>query len=173
MIVECSILNDIEYDYLINNVDYLLNIYKSENLQLINDVYSNSKALGEGTMTIHALNYLYNNNIHFNNLFKISGRYWLNDNFNIELYNNNKTVIHKINDNNNNFFTCFYKLNKNYTYKWLHFLTQNKLFLLNGHIGFENVFANFINQYEYSDIIFINKVGINGYVSVCGTFIDM
>ena len=43
--------------------------------------------------------------------------------------------------------------------------------VLNGHLGFENVFATFMNSGNEFETI--KRVGINGYVSVCGTYIDM
>lgn len=172
MMVECSNLDEPDKAYITDNVDYFLNIYDPQNITLINDIYSHSKALGEGTMTIHALEYLNNNKIEFDNIFKISGRYWLNEHFDISVFRGSNNVIHKINGDSNNMFTCFYKLNKKTANKWLEYLKVNKYTELNGHIGFENVFANFINRGGI-DCVFIDNVGISGYVSVCGTYIDM
>jgi hypothetical protein len=54
--------------------------------------------------------------------------------------------------------------------KWLEYLKTNKYNLLDGNLGYENVFALFMDGSDYKTV---DKVGINGYVSVCGTFIDM
>jgi hypothetical protein len=170
ILVECSIMEDEIIEYIDNNVDYFLNIYEPKNIQLINEIFSDSKAMGEGVMTIFALEYLFNNDITFDNLFKISGRYWLNDEFNYLEYNNINNIIHKINGETHNFFTCFYKLNYNMVRKWLEYLKTNKYNLLDGNLGYENVFALFMDGSDYKTV---DKVGINGYVSVCGTFIDM
>lgn len=170
-LVECSMLNEDEKEYIKNNTDYFLNIIDNKKT-LLGDITSKSKAMCEGTMTICALEYLDEMKIDFNNLFKISGRYWLNDSYKYELYDNNKNIIHKINGEYTNFFTCFYKLNKDTTYKWLEYLKyckNNDIF--NGLLGFENIFATFMNI--HGDFECVNWVGINGYVSVCGTYIDM
>ena len=105
-------------------------------------------------------------------MFKISGRYWLNDNFNYDLYNNNFSCVHRIHNNKDNIFTCFYKLSRTASNKWL-------LYLLNADedfvkcIGYEIMFANFLKIIEEEIHLVENKVGINGYVTVCGSFIDM
>ena len=169
-LVECSELTDSERSYFIENVDYFFNIYDTQNKELISRMFTRSKSMGEGTMTIIALNYLIDNSIEFDNFFKISGRYWLNDNFNYDLYNNQLSCIHKIHNDNDNAFTCFYKLSKQDTSYWLNFLLNSVDDFVKC-IGFEFIFANFLKNHSFFTIE--NKVGIHGYVSVCGTFIDL
>jgi len=175
ILIECSPLSDSEREYFIENTDFFLNIYDTNKQELIQRMFTISKSMGEGTMTVIALQYLFNNNIEFDNLFKISGRYWLNDGFKYELYDNNLTCIHCIHcihNDRNNVFTCFYKLSKNVANQWLDYLINSENDFMNC-IGFEIIFANFLKFVDF-DIVFIeNKVGINGYVTVCGSFIDM
>ena len=172
ILIECSPLSDAEREYFIENSDFFLNIYDTNKQELIQRMFTISKSMGEGTMTVIALQYLFNNNIKFDNLFKISGRYWLNDRFKYELYDNNVPCIHCIHNDRNNVFTCFYKLSKNIANQWLDYLINSENDFMNC-IGFEIIFAKFIKVIN-SDIITIeNKVGINGYVTVCGSFIDM
>lgn len=171
MIVECSLLSNDERQYFIDNTDYFFNIYETNNQALIERMFSLSKSMGEGTMTILALNHLFQNNIMFDNIFKISGRYWLNDIYNYQLYNNNYTCVHKINNDPTNAFTCFYKLSKLDAISWLDFLIKSENDFTHC-VGFEIIFANFlktINDVKYID----NAVGINGYVTVSGDYIDM
>ena len=40
--------------------------------------------------------------------------------------------------------------------------------MMNNGIGYELIFAIFINKY-ISEVIFIDKIGIEGKVSVCGS----
>jgi hypothetical protein len=169
-LIECSKLSNSEINFFIDNVDIFLNIYEMNNENLINRIFSKSKSMGEGTMTIIALQYLVENNIKFDKFFKISGRYWLNDTFNYELYNNIISNIHRINNNNDNVFTCFYNLSNDMTKEWLEYLLNSENDFINC-IGYENIFANFLKGKDIKNID--NKVGINGYVTVCGSFIDM
>jgi len=170
-LIECSLLTSEENDFFIENVDYFLNIYDTNNTDIINRLFTISKSMGEGTMTTIALQYIFNNKIGFDYLYKISGRYWLNDNFNYSLFDNNLSCIHQIDNNSNNAFSCFYKLTNKMTYDWFYFLLNSEDDFINC-IGYEVIFAKFLKK--FNDNIFIrNKIGINGYVTVCGTYIDM
>lgn len=171
LLVECSILTSEEREYFIENVDYFLNIYDTNNNDLINRMFTISKSLGEGTMTIMALKYLFDNNIVFDFLYKISGRYWLNDNFNYNLFDNNLSCIHYINNDSNNVLSCFYKLTNKTTYDWFDFLLNSENDFINC-IGYEVIFAKFLKKYNSNKII-ENKIGISGYIAVCGTCIDV
>jgi len=170
-LIECSELSFVEREYFIKNVDFFFNIFDTNNEQLIQRIFSISKSMGEGTMTICAIKYLLDNNIAFDNLFKISGRYWLNDTFNYDLYSNNLSCVHSIGNDINNIFTCYYKLSKDLTVDWLVYLLNSEKDFFDC-IGFEIIFAKFIKKYTNVNII-NNKVGINGYVTVCGTYIDL
>jgi hypothetical protein len=48
-IVECSLLNNEEEDFLKKNSNYFLNLYDNDNIR--ERVYGISKSLGEGTLT--------------------------------------------------------------------------------------------------------------------------
>lgn len=169
-IVECSPLENEEKEYLINYSDIFVNLYELNDTNINNNVYSLSKSLGEGTLTIYALNYLIRNNIQFDNFYKLSGRYWLNSNFNYELFNNDKIVVKKINNDINNLVTILYKLPKVLINEWLCFLL-NSTYDMNNCIGAEVLFAKFINSTQYEKI-FIEKIGVSGNVAVSGDIID-
>jgi len=171
-LIECSQLSDEERKYFNQHVDYLYNIYDTGVEALISRMFTISKSMGEGTMTILALKFLFENNIEFDSLFKISGRYWLNDGFNYDLYNNTVPCIHKINNDENNAFSCFYKLPRETAYKWLDYLLNSETDFVQC-IGFEVMFAKFLKTIDEETCIIENKVGINGYVTVCGSFINM
>ncbi len=165
-IVECSELSDDEKDYFIKNCDYVLNLY--DNIELRNKIYSKSKALGEGTMTISALEFLENQNIYYDNLIKVSGRYFLSENFNIENFLNDDIVIKYIDNNDNNVFTGLYKLPKKCIQNLKNFLQDNynNMVLC---MGYEVLFAQFIKTQQYNKKI-LNLIGLKGYISVSNDF---
>lgn len=169
-LVEYSILSKEEETYFIENVDHFVNIYDNSNDKIKNDLHSEFKARCEGTMTTFALNYIKNNNIQFDMFYKISGRYWLSNKFDYNKFNEEISVIHLIENNKNNAFTCVYKLTKQHLTLWLYFL-ENTAPLLYNTCGFENIFSIFIDSIK--TIKYIDKVGVSGYVSICGTYIDM
>lgn len=161
IIVECSDLNTEEQEYLSINCDYILNLWEKKELH--NNIFGKSKSLGEGTMTILALKYINNMDIKYNYLYKISGRYWLNDNFNICNIENN--VFKKIKNDENNIFTALYKINKNTVVKLEIFLTDNMQNMINC-IGYEVLMSQFVKNI---DKILVDIIGLSGFVTVCGS----
>jgi len=169
ILVECSNLTEEQNNFFISNTDYFLNLIDDEDKK--NKIYSISKALGEGTMTITAIEYIKNNNIIFDNFFKITGRYWLSEHFNYNNFDNNDIIIHRIHGDINNIATSLYKLHSSNLVDFYEFLVGNidKMYQC---IGYEVLFALFINLYKQNNVIHFDKTGVNGYISVSGDLID-
>jgi hypothetical protein len=165
-IVECSELDENELSYFTQNSDYFLNLY--DDIEKRCSIHSCSKSLGEGTMTISALDFIIENNIVFDNLIKISGRYSLSENFNYSNFMNNDIVIKYIQGDMSNVFTALYKLPR-------YCVGNLKTFLQNNHnnmlscVGYEVLFANFI-RCQTNNIVNIDPIGLQGYVSVSNDF---
>lgn len=166
MLVECSDFTKEEKDYFENECEYILNLWEKKNLH--SQIFGSSKSLGEGTMTIEAFKYIENNKIVFDNLFKICGRYWLNDKFDYNVYNNDKLILKKINGNINNIFTSFYKIPFNFVSALLVFLINSKNDMVNC-VGYEVLFANFLKIIDCENTVFIDRIGYEGQVTVCGS----
>ena len=116
-------------------------------------------------MTIEALKMIENKKILYKNLIKISGRYWLTDNFNYKLFENDNIIIKKINNDINNIFTAFYKIPINIVNLLLIFLSNN-IKKMEECIGYELLFSIFIKNIGYSNIKIIDVIGLEGYVSM-------
>mgnify|MGYP003963006327 CR=1 FL=1 len=166
MIVECTDFTEEEKDYFENECDYVLNLW--ERKELHPNIFGISKSLGEGTMTIKALKYINKRKFQFNNLFKICGRYWLNDDFDYNTYNNDKLVFKKIDGNINNIFTSFYKITYDDLYVLLEFLINSEGSMKHL-IGYEVLFAYYLKYIKYNKVSFIDKIGYEGSVTVCGS----
>ena len=166
LLVECSNLSFDQEEYLKKNTDYFLNLYNNEKIR--KNTSGVSKSLGEGTMTLCALQYLIDNNIGFNNLIKISGRYWLSDNFDYNKFNNNNIVIKYIDNNKDNVFTALYQLPRESIINFKIFL-ENKFTEMIKCIGYEVLFAIFIKS-EGKITVNLNPIGLEGYVSVAKEF---
>jgi len=169
LMVECSHLHEEQLNYLKNNVDYFINLINDP--EKVQNIYSISKSLGEGTMTIEAINYIQQNNIEYDNLFKITGRYWLSENFNYSNFENNNIMVHYIQNDINNACTSLYKLNKMNVIDFQNFLILN-LSLMYKCVGYEILFAKFLQLQINNKIIHMDKIGINGVISVSGDLID-
>lgn len=175
LLVECSNLSEEETSYLKKNVDYFINIYDINNTFSVNDrVFSRSKSMGEGELLINGIEYIFKNNIEFDNLFKISGRYTLGSFFNYDNFNNKFIVVKNNTQPYQNYtalYTFLYKLDKGSSLKWYNYLK-------NSHKEFEKceaievIFANFIKKQNQENIIFIDKLGVNGNIAVDGYIID-
>lgn len=161
--VECSDLNKEFQTYIIERVDHFLNFY--QDIEIRNKVFSKSKSLGEGTLTIKGLEFIFNKKIEFKNFFKISARFYLNNKFDYYQFDNNY-INYMINN------TRFYKINYNYLAEFYNFLiskqTQHKFYCCE---GYENIFSIFIKE-QINNTMEIKFIGLEGYISVSYCKID-
>ena len=109
-----SIFKDNEYQTLNNITDCFINHHNDE---IVNELTNNCihKLYGEISQTYKMLEYLrkHYNNMNIKNLFKITGRYKINDTFNYQQYNDENEMIFKRNNDvvdRAYYFTCFYKI---------------------------------------------------------------
>jgi hypothetical protein len=119
ILVDNSILNDEQNKILKANVDIFISRDKMENIDNETDIIMR-KGIGESAQLNEVNKYLLNNNISFKNLFKISGRYLLNENFDYMNFNNNKNnfklaveVMNKNPNVNNYYYTSLFKISYN------------------------------------------------------------
>jgi hypothetical protein len=166
-LVECSQLTNEQHHYFEKNADYFLNLYDKEEIR--KNLYSESKSLCEGTMTIHALKYILMSNIRFNKLIKISGRYWLSENFDPNYFEKNDIIVKLIDNNNINIFTALYQLPKIKVIDFYNYLINN-LNRMHNCEGYELIFASFINSISDMPINNLNPIGLAGYLSVSTDF---
>lgn len=160
ILVECSELNLEQLNYFMENCDYFINLIDDDEKRKA--CHSVSKSLGEGTMTMVGIEYL--QDIEYNQLFKLSGRYWLSNDFKYENYNNSCVNI-KINDINEkeNINTCFYKLPKKEAVKFYEYLCDNHYLMIDC-LPYEIIFGRFINSIK--NIKKIDKLNVEGFVSI-------
>ena len=114
-------------------------------------------------MTIEALKYIEELNLEYQYLYKISGRYWLNDNFKLDKIENN--VFKKINNDENNVFTALYKIDKKTVEKLVFFLINN-IENMKKCIGYEVLMSHFVKNID-NQLVYI--IGLSGFVTVCGS----
>lgn len=168
IIVECTDFIEEEKSFFFEECDYVLNLWERSDLH--NAFFGKSKSLGEGTMTIEAIKYLQDKKIKFNNLFKISGRYWLSERFNYNNFNNNKLICHKINNNEGNIDTWLYKMPYSFINIWKEFLFNNRVSMMNC-IGYEVLFGHFLKYINYNEVLFYETMGCKG-INAVGSIID-
>jgi len=167
LLVECTDFNEEEKLYFEKECDYILNLWN--NKELHSTIFGISKALGEGTLTIQAILYIKENNICYNNLIKISGRYWLNDNFDYAIFNNQSIIFRKPDGLATS--TVLYKI-PNYIQDPLDTFLKDNYHNMKNCISYETLFSNFLKSIKYNNTIFFDKLGVCGNVTVCGCFYE-
>ena len=167
LLVECSDFNEEEKIYFEKECDYILNLWDKKELH--NNLFGISKALGEGTLTSLGFGYIKENNICYANLFKISGRYWLNNKFDYNIFNNEMLIFKKINDNN--ISAVLYKI-PNYIQDPFDKFLKDNYYNMKNCISYEEMMLTFLKSIDHKNIILFEKLGVSGSVAVCGSFYE-
>ena len=173
MVIECSLLTEEETQYFREHTDIFINLYDHPNESYIERIHSVSKSMGEGTMTIYALEYLFENNIEYDMLFKLSGRYKLTDRFSYDMYNNDNVMV-KYYDEKECASTILYKLPRPHSLQWYAFLQNANHYFVYCY-SYENIFAMFLRELESqieNVIVHTPYMGACGNISVCGGYIE-
>jgi hypothetical protein len=167
LLIETSVIPVKWSEWLENNCDYFLQT--CDNVQVCENVYSKRKSLGEGTQTIHAINWVLDQDIQFDKLMKISGRYTLTQDFNPALFQNAGITAKQI-GNNNGYTTvldCMSRSNITKFRNWLRsFVIHTKML---GCVGYEVLFSEYISVCG-CEVTTVSTLGITGYVSIDRTW---
>ena len=129
-----------------------------------------SKSLGEGSMTIKALEYIKQQGIIFDNLFKITGRYFLNEYFKYEKFDN-KMICIRHNIGNGDINTSLFKLPYDKAFNLGSFF-EEKMDEMKNCVQFELLFFQFIQKHSKEDLLEIYRLGFTSLISVCGSVVD-
>ena len=159
LLVECSDLNETMTDELKKKVNYFIQAY--ENLD-VRDVciQSNKKGYGEVKKLELACKFIQTHDINFNRLFKISGRYFLNENFVQENYvtDNFTFMRYSVDSGSTVLYSVPYSLFGTYTSK----ISDCVRFYENGPAqGLETLIPMMC-----SPVNLIKTLGVSGYVAV-------
>jgi hypothetical protein len=159
VLVETSNIGKDKEEEIKKNVDYYYNFYKDEEIKKLID--SSYKSIAEGTQLWELLKKI--DLKKYDNIIKISGRYWFSDDFHFENYNNQENVF-KEGPNQTALATVMFKVNK----KDFGTLKETIDYSRKSNGMFEKNFVKFFkNRY-----ITYPKIGVEGYVSVDGNFIS-
>lgn len=164
ILIEGSNIESSKEIYLKNNVNLYKNLfYDKKKYKIIKSKY---KLLGEVAQTLEAVEFIKSLDLKFNNFFKITGRYHLTENFEIDRFNNDKFIVKKIDNDINNVITSLYKVPYKYFENYFNFLkevTNNKKKYA---LGIEKNFANFLLRENQLEKDYIDHLGIFSIISV-------
>lgn len=159
LFIESSEINNDMENKIKEIVDHYTIVMNDDSLSKINGLY---KGAGESTQIYYGIKEI--NLEDYDNIFKISGRYWLNDNFNYSNFENSKNIFQEreYNQYTTSLATVFYKItNKDLYISTLEYcINSSGMLELNFRQKFDN---NFIS---------ISPIGIEGNVSVDGCYIS-
>jgi len=161
---ECSDLsldNEIEND-IKSKVNYYYNFYNDD---IIKDlVNSELKGLGELNIMMKGISILKSLNITYKNIFKISGRYYLNNRFDYNLFNCNSNNIFTYWDNSTkSYCTIFYKIDNNSVDLFYNTLINLKPELEKG----ESIEYVLCKDFKYN-VKVVDKVNVSGFLATEG-----
>jgi hypothetical protein len=160
-----------ESESLEQNVNIFLNPTHNSTLKYYTDecIYKAYGELNQTKILINCISYLVKNNfIEIINLFKITGRYLINDDFNYNQFNN-KHNIFKINENVKDrlyYFTCFYKISNENFDNYSKIINQLMDDVLQNTSKYDNLDYEVFFPPKLNDIKKIDYLGITQNIAV-------
>jgi hypothetical protein len=172
LLVDCSDLDkDMEYT-LKNKVDYYIQLYNNDEIRNI-CMNTKQKGYGEIMETKAAFDFIKENNIEFNRLFKISGRYYLNENFSKENYSletftfknlsaDHESEEYKLRPTPDSICTILYSVPYSLLNEFNNAIHSCiNVYSVTDLIRYENLFPFYCKPVEYTQ-----SLGVSGYVSI-------
>jgi hypothetical protein len=160
---ECSDLS--EYMNIEENikkeVDYFFNFYSNDVVKKY--VNGKLKGLGEAHILLKGIEELLKIKKKYKNIFKLSGRYYLNHNFNYSSFDNSKNIFTNWDNYFNSYCTIFYKINGNDIYYFKEAILNSFEDLHN-----EESIEKCIFKYFTKNICLVQKINISGFLSTEG-----
>ena len=157
LLVECSNLDEQTENILRSKVDYYLQTYHDEHIR-ISCIESDKKGFGEVKKLQKACEFIKSNNIAFNKLFKISGRYYLNSSFDIKNYSDD---IFTFKMYYNNGITVLYSVPHNRFDFYIKILEKCCKIYEKGPISLESILPDFCTPKQE-----INVLGVSGFIAI-------
>jgi mannosyltransferase OCH1-like enzyme/glycosyltransferase involved in cell wall biosynthesis len=173
LLCECSDLDefqDLEIE-LKEKVDYYYNFYKIVSVR--EKVISKYKGLGEANLLLESINIVENELYKkYTNIFKLSGRYYLNNNFNYDIFNNDFNQFTYWDNSTTSYCTLVYKIKYNFLIELKNSLYKSLDDLNKGESIEQCLFKYFNNNNNNnnnnSKIQIINKFNVSGFLATEG-----
>ena len=174
---ECSDMNNYskEENIIKNMVKYYYNFYNDDKLEnnvncvnCVNESVKNAvtgkyKGYGEGMILLNALNIINNLDNQYKYIYKLSGRYYLNDNFDINIFENNQNIFKYWDNCKFSLCTIFYKIIYNERHYFEDVLKKSINELIEG-----NSIEICIYKYFLKNINIVEKINVSGFLSTEG-----
>lgn len=171
ILIECSILSD-EHKNILNEIYDVVLEYGNDNNIL---PYTSHINIGIGEMKLlqKGIEYITNNNLISKYIFKLSGRYKLSDNFDINNFDVNKYIFRpEICMDMDVYNTGLYNIPVNELKNFYNILQKGIILLLNNnniHYPIERIYYELINK----DLVILSEIiGLTGNLSYNGIYFN-
>ncbi len=176
ILIEASKIDCIKEFTLQAMVDLYLNY--ADDVKLLAIINGTNKSFAEGCMLLKFLESDELLKLNIENLFKLSGRYYLNEKFNEFLFLNQYNCF-KLNEFSGwyteipAYYSFFYKIHKLYLNDFVNIL-RNNVEKLKTHKGdhYHMDMEHFLCTYLKENVAFIDTLGISGNTAVNGNLVD-
>ena len=182
LLVDNSKFDSEQMTILSSKVDFFVTRNQMQNIESVDYETDEEivKGFGEAAQMNCAIQFVKDNCISFKNLFKISGRYLLNDTFVFESFNNNKInfklafeVIEKNPHVTEYYYTSLFKISFNYLSKFHSaiklLLTDRSILCDKASLGYEQQLLKAINRFvPYTCFKLVMHLGLTQNISVWG-----
>jgi hypothetical protein len=158
LFIETSDVPDEDEKIIKDKVNFYLNLNRDPVIKnSVDGIFKNS---GEALQILAGLDTLDLSD--FDNIIKISGRYWLNENFTYNIFDNENNIFKEC-ESLTCFYTILYKVNKKYFSNYINALNQT-------HQNTEQIEVVFLKNF-INDCVKVDNLGVTGNISVNGELI--
>jgi len=173
VIIELSALDDEKKNNVKQMCDHYIDLSNDEMAQYYME---HNKSIGDLYSTLQGLLYVLKENINFDILFKISGRYFIDDNFKFDMFDVNQITFNKTKFDLPNyavtqFYTVLYAIGYNMRYIFLQSLLDAYFLLHHGRIGNIEMAMYYVLDGK-KNVQTVEKIGASGTISLTGEFVS-
>lgn len=172
ILIDNSKFSDEKKNKLCNIVNIFIGRNNIQNIQKFDYITDKQgcKGTAEMFMVNECLKRIVKENLTFKNLFKLTGRYILNNNFKINKYKNEKLIFKRNKQLENYYYTCFYKIPQSFFYNYqmiVKFFVENpQIIIKKNKLGLEQYFPELVLQ-QTKNIRLLNVLGVTQNIAVC------
>jgi len=166
LLVEGSAIEDDMKQRLQCEVEYFVDVHQNPIVQQA-CLATDRKGYGEAVQTLLAVQFLQEKQIQFKRLFKISGRYFLNERFQLANFSTTEYTFNKTSPGMNPgaHLTVLYSVPSPLLQNFHTVLQECIQIYQHGPAGLEEILPRRCNPKTL-----IDSIGVSGYVAVCGSF---
>jgi hypothetical protein len=161
VLAECSDIPEEWEDQLRSQVDIFLQLKEDEEVKNA-CLNSEKKGYGEVCQTLRAVESIKKAGVVFNRLFKLSGRYWLNEHFKKDIFSTECYTFQEFTLNRSGFCTVLYSVPSSLFDEFTRIVDECSMFYKNNHSFYEYYFPSKCNP----KLVLTCTIGVSGRIAI-------